>query len=96
MHIARRSGSAGELKASIDCGYVLIKFTETKGGTELGVRLDEAITDLSSADFEQAAGSIHLAGNLTLNFVKVRCVADIDIATFEGKGHLEILEDLEP
>ena len=34
---SRVDGSAEELKASIDRGYVLIKFTETKGRTELGV-----------------------------------------------------------
>lgn len=43
-----------ELKESIDRGYVLIKFTNTRGGTELGVRLDDAASDLSHADFEQS------------------------------------------
>lgn len=91
--IASRAESAEELKQSIDRGYVLIKFTETRGGTELGVRLDEDLSDLSGADFQAATGTVHLAGNLTLNYVKVRCVADIDLATLEGQGHLEILED---
>lgn len=91
--ITRRAESAEELKQSIDRGYVLITFTDTQGGTELGVRLDDTLTDLSNADFDKATGTVHLAGNLILNYVKVRCVADVDIATLEGKGHLEILED---
>src|SRR5262252_4793283 len=33
------------LKERIDLGYVHIKFTETKGGTELGVRLDPEASD---------------------------------------------------
>ena len=90
--IAGRAESAEGLKQSIDRGYVLVKFTDTRGGTELGVRLDEAATDLSGADFAQATGAVHLAGTLTLNYVKVRCVADVDLATLEGRGHLEILE----
>ena len=90
--VTRRADSAAELKQSIDRGYVLITFTDTRGGTELGVRLDDALTDLSGGDCDRATGSVHLAGNLTLNYVKVRCVADIDLATLEGKGHLEILE----
>lgn len=90
--IASRAEDQEELKNSIDRGYVLVKFTDTRGGTELGIRLDESASDLSAADFENAAGTIHLVGNLTLNYVKVRCVADIDLATLEGKGHLEILE----
>lgn len=91
--VARRADSAEELKQSIDRGYVLITFTDTRGGTELGIRLDETTTDLSGADFSQATGTVHLVGNLTLNYVKVRCVADVELATLEGKGHLEILED---
>lgn len=80
------------LKESIDRGYVHIKFTETKGGTELGVRLDQEASDLSKADFSGEAGSVHLVGDLTLNYVKVQCIADIDLNTFEGKGRLMPLE----
>lgn len=90
---ASRSESAEDLKKSIDRGYVLIKFTGTRGGTELGVRLDETATDLSAANFDQATGTVHLVGNLTLNYVKVRCIADVDLATLEGKGHLEVVEE---
>jgi len=90
--VARRAKSAAELKQSIERGYVLVTFTDTRGGTELGVRLDEALTDLSGADFDDGTGSVHLAGNLILNYVKVRCVVDIDLAKLEGQGHLEILE----
>jgi hypothetical protein len=89
--VTRRAESAEQLKQSIDRGYVLVTFTDTRGGTELGVRLDDDLTDLGKADFEQATGTVHLAGNLTLNYVKVRCVADVDLATLQGTGHLEIL-----
>lgn len=90
---ARRAESAEDLKRSIDRDYVLVTFTDTRGGTELGIRLDPAATDLSDADFDRATGVVHLAGNLTLNYVRVLCVADIDLATLEGQGHLEILEE---
>jgi hypothetical protein len=90
---AFRDNPVEELKERIDkYNYVHVKFAETRGGTELGVRLDPERTDLSQADFEKGTGIVHLAGNLTLDYVKVRCVADVDIATMEGKGHLEILE----
>lgn len=87
-----RYKSSEELKQAIDRGYVLVKFTDTRGGTELGIRLDREATDLSRADFGQPAGTVCLAGNLTLNYVKVRCVADVDLASHEGTGHLEVLE----
>ncbi|RMF28684.1 MAG: MbtH domain protein [Chloroflexi bacterium] len=80
------------LKERIDRGYVFVKFTDTKGGTELGVRLDPEATDLSKADFDNGTGTVHLVGNLTLDYVKVRCIADINLETLSGKGHLEPVE----
>jgi hypothetical protein len=79
-------------KEAIDRGYVHIKFTDTRGGTELGVRLDQAVSDLRGADFEDQTGSVHLVGDLTLNYVKVRCIADIDLTTLAGQGHLVPVE----
>ena len=76
------------LKKRLELGYVHVKFTGTRGGTELGVRLDANATDLSSADFENPAGTVHLEGELTLDYVKVRCIADIDLRTLAGEGHL--------
>jgi uncharacterized protein YbdZ (MbtH family) len=88
----RPEQSAQALKERIDLGYVHIKFTDTRGGTELGVRLDSEAVDLSGADFENQSGTAHLEGGLTLNYVKVRCVADIDLQTLKGDGHLVPLE----
>ena len=81
------------LKESIERGYVHIKFPNTRGGTELGVRLDREASNFNLADFEHQTGKVHLVGNLTLNYVKVRAVADIDLETFEGYGHLEPIEE---
>jgi len=84
----RPERTAKALKDRIEMGYVHIKFTKTRGGTELGVRLDRDVTDLSHADFENQKGTVHLEGDLTLDYVKVRCIADIELQTLEGKGHL--------
>jgi len=79
-------------KEAIDRNYVYIKFTKTRGGTELGVRLNREACDFSRADFDNGGGTVHIEGNLTLDYVKVRCIADIGLATLEGKGHLEKAE----
>ena len=79
-------------KEAIDRNYVHIKFTKTRGGTELGVRLDREACDFKQADFDQESGIAHIEGTLTLDYVKVRLIADIDLATLEGKGHLEKVE----
>jgi hypothetical protein len=75
-----------------EMGYVLVKFTQTRGGTELGFPLDRSATDLSAADFDQGTGSVHLEGNLILNDDPVRCIADIDLATLKGTGRLMLDE----
>lgn len=82
-----------ELKDCIEREYVHIKFTGTRGGTELSVHIDKGETDLSQADFDKPSGTIHFAGNLTLNDVKVRCLADVNLETFEGVGRLEPVEE---
>lgn len=79
-----------------DMGYVFIKFTDTRGGTDLGVRVDKSATDLSQAHFDQRTGIVHVEGTLTLNYVKVRCIADIDLETLNGTGHLVALEAVHP
>ncbi len=79
-----------------ETGYVFIKFTSTRGGTDLGMRVDKDATDLSQANFMQGAGIAHVEGTLTLNYVKVRCVADIDLSTLSGTGHLVVLAEVYP
>ena len=75
-----------------EMGYVLVKFTETRGGTELGFPLDRDATDLSSANFDEGTGTVHVEGNLILNGDPVRCIADIDVATLRGTGRLALEE----
>src|SRR5262250_1572532 len=79
-------------KEAIDRNYVHVKFTNTKGGTELGFRLSHDACDFSQADFENGIGTVHVEGGLTLDYVKVRCIADIDLSTLEGKGRLVKVE----
>jgi hypothetical protein len=88
-----RDDALGELKAAIDRNYVHVKFTETRGGTELGFPLDDDHSDLSKGDFEKGEGEVTLSGRLNLDGVPIRVHSKIDLSSMEGKGHLEILED---
>lgn len=90
--IAERSASPRELREQIDRGFVLLKFPNTRGGTELGSQLDMKQTQLDGADFESGTGKVHLVGNLTLNYDKVQLVADIDLASLKGTGQLVLVE----
>ncbi len=57
------------------------------------IRLEMEADNFNEADFKHQTWKVHLVGNLTLNHLKVRCIADIDIETLEGKGHLEPIEE---
>jgi hypothetical protein len=91
--VLRPDRTSSALKQRIEeFGFVQIKFTDTKGGTELGVKLDKEACDVSAANFEQATGTIRLSGRLILDYVPVRCDAEIDLNTLGGTGRLSVLE----
>jgi uncharacterized protein YbdZ (MbtH family) len=87
--------TAKRFKKAIDSHYVHIRFSQTKGGTELGFGLDQSASDFSAADFEAGKGTVHLEGDLTLDHVKVKCIADIDLKTLQGTGRLVKIESRE-
>jgi hypothetical protein len=78
------------LKECLDRGFVHVRFTNTRGGTELGLPIDKERSDLSGADFDGETGRVKLVGSLTLDYVKVRCIADVDLASLQGSGRLEL------
>jgi hypothetical protein len=83
------SPSLAEFKKRLEeMVYVFIKFVNTQGGTDLGMHVDKSSLDLSQADFTQSTGIVHVEGMLTLNYVKVRCIADITLETLSGTGCL--------
>jgi hypothetical protein len=88
--------SPEELKRRVEeIGIVFIKFTGTRGGTDLGLNADRAACDLSAADFDEGTGTVHVEGTLILNDDPIRCIADIDLATLNGTGHLVVVEKSE-
>ncbi|MEU0031501.1 hypothetical protein [Streptomyces sp. NPDC006335] len=88
--------SLEEFRTRLDeIGTVFIKFTETRGGTDLGIQLDRSASDTSGADFDQGSGSVHVEGTLILNDDHVRCIADIDLTTLKGTGRLKAVAEAE-
>jgi hypothetical protein len=93
VECARPEKTAEALKECIDRDYVHVMFKAT--GTELGIQLYRPECKFDGADFENAKGNVHLTGGLTLNYDKVKCVADVDLSTCEGKGYLVPVSDEE-
>jgi hypothetical protein len=79
-----RYRSVSEVREAIDRGVVLVKFTDTQGGTELGVWLDPAAR-ATSLDH----GEVELSGTLTLDYQPVKCTVRVDLGTLSGQGFLE-------
>lgn len=93
VETARPEKTAKALKECVDRDYVHVMFKKT--GTEVGIQLDRRDCKFDEGDFEKSTGEVHMVGGLILNYDKVRCVADIDLATCEGTGHLEPVSDEE-
>jgi len=88
-----RTDTLDEIKERLtEMKFVFITFTETKGGTELGINVDSDLTKIENADFDKGAGVISVVGTCTLNYQKVRCIAEVDLSTKKGTGYLEPLD----
>lgn len=88
-----RSEKYEEIKERLmEMKYVFIKFMDTIGETELGINVDDSLTDLRNADFVDGNGSIHVVGTCELNYHKVRCIAEVDLKTKKGTAYLELLD----
>jgi hypothetical protein len=81
------------LQERIELGHVHIMFKAT--GTELPIILDRKNCKLDSANFSTGEGSVHLDGVITLNYDRVRCIADIDLKTLDGDGYLVPVSEAE-
>lgn len=71
--------------------FVFIQFMDTIGNTELGINIDDNLTNLKNADFENKKGRICVVGTCELNYHKVRCTANVDLKSKQGLANLEIL-----
>jgi len=74
----------------IESGYVNIKFTDTRGGTVLGIKLDPVECKVAGDKLEHQPRKAHIVGELTLNYQPVRLIADVELDSLTGFGHLEI------
>lgn len=91
--IGHRDEPYDEIKQRIEDGYIHVKFTQTKGGTELGINVDLDKTNVGDVNFSKGEGSLHIEGTTNLNYNEVRCISDIDLKTRKGEGYLEIIKE---
>jgi hypothetical protein len=85
---ASRAASAEDVRKSLQRGFILLRFPETRGGTELKVAVDERRSILTEGDFAAGRGTIQLVGHLSLDDQDVELHATLDLATLQGHGAL--------
>ena len=91
--IGHRDEPYKEIKERVEDGYIHIKFTKTRGGTELGINVDLKSTNVKDLDFTKGEGVLHIEGTTNLNYNAVRLIADIDLASRKGEGFLEVVSE---
>lgn len=84
-----------QLRRCIALSLVLVKFLNTKGGTELGANLanDDGKFEPSNIVWNDAENSLSVRGRLKLDFTPVLLTAVINLKTFKGRGHLTVIPD---
>ena len=87
----RPDRSLDELNGSIERGYLHLRFTGTRGGTEIGVSIDQDCSDFRLADLDRGGGRFTVVGELALDGARVRCSAEIQLPEMTGVGALHIL-----
>ena len=88
----RPEATVAALKAAVDRGLVHVKFVNTRGGTELGIRLDPHASDFKAADFSAARGNVRLVGTLVMDYVPVRFEGVLALETLDGMGSVTRIE----
>ena len=73
-----------------DMKYIHIMFSNTKGGTELGINVDTESCNLTEVDFHKGKGKVHIEGTTNLNYCDVRCIVDVDLESRKGEGYLVV------
>lgn len=88
-----RYGSAVELRSRIEGGIVLVKFIDTAGGTELGVRVERNSVIYRTANVDLGADTVQFDGHVTLDFMRVQCHSEVDLGSMSGEGYLVLVSD---
>ena len=81
-----------KLKKAVENGYVLVKFTGTQGGTELGANVKNS-DPACQVTFNEQARTATIQGRLKLDFTPVHLFATVSLDSFQGTGYLQVVED---
>lgn len=78
-----------EVREALERGFILVRFTGTQGGTEIGLSLDE-----NGRALDLTSERVRFSGSLELDYQPVKCIVNIDRDTLTGYGSLEVVSQL--
>jgi hypothetical protein len=97
VDVKARHRTAKQLRQAIEREYVGLRFLAL-GRPEFGVRLDRQACSIDECDFDSGTGVVHLEGEGSygggyvgadyVGSIRLRFMADIDLATLEGEGRV--------
>ena len=77
------------MRERLEIGHVHVLFPETRGGTELGLALEEEIRDQAIKSLD-SGNEIVLEAKLNLDGTAVRCSARVSVPELAGNGGLSV------
>lgn len=69
--------------------FINLEFTDTKGGTEIGINIGPNSTNEN--EINHLTKEVYIEGELYMNFVKVKVESNIKVCDFSGFGSLKII-----
>lgn len=77
-----------EFVACMERKFVNLLFTDTKGGTEIGITITE--TSLKADEIHNSAEIFTLQGECSLNFEKIKVKVDLALKDFTGSAEVTV------
>lgn len=71
--------------------FVIIKFIDTVGETELGINVDENLSSLNDTDFRNRKNTVCIVGTCELNYQRIRITATVNLSNKKGRAKLKII-----
>lgn len=89
--ILRSERSSDGVIQQLKSRCIHIRFTGTRGGTDLALAISETDAQRYMDQISSGEKRLHITGDLTLDYVPARCVAEIDLSKFAGTAQLNLL-----
>jgi len=79
-----------EFISCMERGFLNVLFSDTQGGTEVGIVISQS--SLEYGDIDQSTQNISIQGECGLNFNKIKISMELSLTDYTGLAQVRILE----